>query len=119
MEMEPVGEGCRVLVVLVTVRDRDAGCIMARRLVQERLVACGNVIPELTSVYRWDGEVQEDAEALVLLKTTEDKVDALRKRVLELPPYEGPEFLCLPVTQGHEPYLRWVAREVENAGQAE
>ena len=108
-----------VRVVLVTVGDQDEGRILARRLVQERLVACGNVIPGLTSVYRWNGEIQEETEALVMLKTTEDLVDVLRKRVLELHPYDVPEFLSLPVLEGYDPYLRWVAGEVKNPGQAE
>lgn len=119
MEKEPMGGGPQVRVVLVTLGDRDAGCILARRLVQERLVACGNVIPGLTSVYRWDGEIQEETEAMVMLKTTEDLVEAVRKRVLELHPYEVPEFLSLPVMEGHDPYLRWVAGEVKNPGQSE
>ena len=119
MEKEPMGGGPRVRVVLVTVDGEDAGRILARRLVQERLVACGNVIPGLTSVYRWDGAIQEETEALVLLKTTEDQVEALRKRVVELHSYEVPEFLSLPVMEGHDRYLRWVAGEVEKPGKAE
>lgn len=116
MGKEPMAAGSQIRVVLVTVSDRDTGCILARRLVQERLVACGNVIPGATSVYRWDGEIQEETEALVMLKTTEDLVEALRKRVLELHAYEVPEFLSLPVMEGHDPYLRWVAGEVKNPG---
>lgn len=119
MEREPKGDASPVRVVFVTVGDRDEGRILARRLVQERLVACGNVIPGLTSVYRWDDKIQEETEALVMLKTTEDLVDALRERVLELHPYDVPEFLSLPVLEGHDPYLRWVAAEVKNPGQTE
>lgn len=118
MKKEPMEEGPRIRVVLVTVGGEDAGKILARRLVQERLAACGNVIPGLTSVYRWDGEIQEETEALVILKTTEDRMEALRKRVLELHSYEVPEFLSLPVMEGHDPYLRWVAGEVEKPGQS-
>ena len=62
---------------------------------------------------------EEEKEALVMLKTTEDLVDTLRKRVLELHPYDVPEFLSLPVLEGYDPYLRWVAGEVKNPGQAE
>jgi periplasmic divalent cation tolerance protein len=101
-----------VFVVLVTVPDVDSGVILARRVVQERLAACGNVIPGLTSVYRWEGEVQEDSEALVLFKSTGAAIEALKRRVAELHPYEVPEFLAVPVTDGHAPYLRWVQGEV-------
>ena len=106
----------QVRVVLVTVPDEDAGRSLARRIVQERLAACGNVIPGLTSVYRWDGEMQEDREALVLFKTTVDVLEALRVRVGELHPYDVPEFLALPVDQGSDPYLRWVIGEVDGSG---
>jgi len=99
-------------VVLVTVPDADAGVILARRIVGERLAACGNVIPGLTSVYRWDGEIQEDPEALVVFKTTPAAIDDLKRRVSELHSYEVPEFLVLPVVDGAEPYLRWLDGEV-------
>jgi periplasmic divalent cation tolerance protein len=101
-----------VLVVLVTVPDADTGKILARRLVQERLVACGNVIPGLTSVYRWEGEIQEDPEALLVLKTRADAVEVLKRRVEELHPYDVPEFLALPIAHGNATYLRWVSGEV-------
>jgi periplasmic divalent cation tolerance protein len=85
---------------------------MARRVVEDRLAACGNVIPGVKSVYRWDGEVQEDAEALVVFKTTEEKLPELEKRVMEIHSYDVPEFIALPVIHGHGPYLRWVVGEV-------
>lgn len=114
----PGGAKAEVNIVLVTVPDEDAGLRLARRIVDERLAACGNVIPGLTSVYRWDGEVQEDPEALVLFKTTVGVVAKLKARIAELHPYEVPEFLALPVTYGHEPYLRWVEGEVGDPGES-
>jgi periplasmic divalent cation tolerance protein len=102
----------RVRVALVTVPDAEAGRELARKVVEERLAACGNVIPGLVSVYRWKGDVHEDPEALVVFKTTEDALPELERRVVELHPYEVPEFLALPLTHGHLPYLRWVAGEV-------
>lgn len=106
-----------VKVVLVTVPDIDAGVVLARRVVEERLAACGNVIPGLTSVYRWNGEIQEDSEALVLFKTTEDAISTLMNRISELHDYDVPEFLVLPVERGLEPYLRWVDGEVGSGRQ--
>lgn len=107
------GDGpTQVCVVLVTMPDADSACDLARRVVQENRAACGNVIPGLTSVYRWDGEIQEDREVLVLLKTVAERLPELKNRVIELHPYEVPEFLALPVFDGHEPYLRWVVGEV-------
>jgi periplasmic divalent cation tolerance protein len=104
-----------IRIVLVTVPHAEAGRDLARKVVEERLAACGNVIPGLLSVYRWKGEVLEEPEALVVFKTTEDALPELEKRVVELHSYEVPEFLALPSTHGHLPYLRWVAGEVGEA----
>jgi periplasmic divalent cation tolerance protein len=116
MEKRATDGDSGVCVVFVTVPDVDAGCRLARRVVQEHLAACGNVIPGLTSVYRWKGEVQEEGEALVLFKTTMAGLDDLEKRVLELHPYDVPEFLSIPVADGHAPYLKWVREEVAETG---
>ena len=106
------GHSDPVSVVLVTVPDPEAGAELARALVEDRLAACGNVVPGLTSVYRWQGEIQQDPETLVILKTTRASLDALKARVLELHPYDVPEFLAIPVIYGHLPYLQWVEGEV-------
>lgn len=105
----------RIRVVLVTVPDPAVGKELARTVVEERLAACGNVIPGLVSVYRWKGEIHEDPEALVIFKTTEDALPELERRIVELHSYEVPEFLVIPLTHGHHPYLRWVAGEVGEA----
>lgn len=110
------GSVSRVVLVLVTSPDEEAGRALARRLVNEGLIACGNVVPGLTSVYRWKGEVQEDPEVLLLLKTTSDALPDLKRRVLELHSYDVPEFLALPVTEGSDRYLRWVMGEVGAGG---
>lgn len=100
-----------VLVVLVTAPSADQAAALARALVEERLAACGNVLPGVRSIYRWEGEVREDAEALLVLKTTRARLEALRERVLALHPYEVPEVLALPVEAGSAAYLAWVAGE--------
>lgn len=97
------------LVVLVTAPSADKAAELARALVEERLAACGNVVPGLRSIYRWEGRVQEDAEALLLLKTTRARFEALRERVLALHPYQVPEVLALPVEAGSAAYLAWIA----------
>lgn len=105
-----------VRVALVTVPDVEVGRSLAREVVEARLAACGNVVPGLFSVYRWKGEVHQDPEALLILKTTSSVIEALREKVLELHPYEVPEFLVLPVEHGHPPYLRWVMGAVGETG---
>ena len=99
------------LVVLVTTPTPERAAEIARAVVEERLAACGNVVPGLRSIYRWEGRVQEDAEALLVLKTTRARFDALRDRVLVLHPYEVPEVIALPVEAGSARYLAWIGAE--------
>lgn len=102
-----------VVAVLVTVPDAETGVDLARAAVQERLAACGNVVPGLTSVYRWKGQVHQDRESLIIFKTTRESLEPLKKRLLDLHPYDVPEILALSISDGHLPYLRWVEEEVE------
>jgi periplasmic divalent cation tolerance protein len=105
------GGATDALVVLVTAPSADEAARLARALVEERLAACGNVVPGLRSIYRWKGAVQEDGEALLLLKTTRARFEALRARVLALHPYEVPEVIAVGVEAGSAPYLAWIAAE--------
>jgi periplasmic divalent cation tolerance protein len=104
-----------LLVVLVTTATVGEAARLARALVEERLAACGNVVPGLRSIYRWEGRVQDDAEALLVLKTTRARLRALRDRVLALHPYQVPEVLALPVEAGSTRYLAWVEQETAPA----
>ena len=99
------------LVVLVTAPSAEQAAELARALVEERLAACGNVLPGVRSVYRWEGSVREDAEALLVLKTTRARLEALRERVLALHPYQVPEVLALAVEAGSAAYLAWISAE--------
>ena len=104
------------LVVLVTAPSPEVAAALARTLVEERLAACGNVLSEVRSIYRWEGQVREDAEALLVLKTTRARLEALRDRVLALHPYDVPEVLALPVEAGSAAYLSWLASETREDG---
>lgn len=99
------------LVVLVTAPSADQAASLARALVGERLAACGNVVPAIRSIYWWEGKVQDEPEALLVLKTTRARFDALRERVLALHPYQVPEVIALPVEAGSAAYLAWLAGE--------
>jgi periplasmic divalent cation tolerance protein len=99
------------LVVLVTAPTPERAAEIARALVDERLAACGNVLPGIRSIYRWEGKVEDEQEALLLLKTTSGRFEALRERVLALHPYQVPEVIALPVGAGSAPYLAWIAAE--------
>ena len=96
-----------VLVVLVTCPPDKAQGI-ADALVEERVAACVNVVPSLNSVYRYKGEVHHENEAMLLVKTTKDRFEALKQAVLKHHPYELPEVIAVPVECGHTPYLEWV-----------
>lgn len=102
-----------VRLVLVTGPDRATLEELGRRVVDERLCACVNVLPGVASVYRWAGDVEAASEALALLKTTGGRVGALEARVRELHPYDEPEFLAFDVDLGSPSYLAWVAESVE------
>lgn len=96
------------LVVLVTCPNRKIGETIGHILVQERLAACVNVVPNLTSIYRWEGKICRNAEVLLVGKTRRICLPALIRRVRSLHPYSMPEIIALPVAGGFAPYLSWV-----------
>jgi periplasmic divalent cation tolerance protein len=96
--------------VLCTLPDGDTAAEVGGVLVKERLAACVNVIPQLRSIYEWEGEICDDPEVLAIIKTTRDRFEPMRARLAELHPYDCPEILGLPVDRGHGDYLAWVAQ---------
>lgn len=108
-----------VIVVLSTLPADERGAALARALVDERLAACVNLVPGLRSIYRWQGAVCDDAEALAIIKTTRERLGALLARLPALHPYELPEAIVLPVAGGHLPYLAWVVAETTGTTNAE
>lgn len=98
-------------LALCTVPNRDVALRVARAVVEERLAACVNLVPSVTSVYRWEGAVQEDEEVLLVLKTAPDRRAALEARLLALHPYAVPEFVVLAAQHVSAPYLEWLVRE--------
>jgi len=100
------------LVIVLTTFAVGKGLAVARTLVDERLAACVNVLAPMTSVYRWKGEVEQELEEQVVIKTTVDRLRALETRLGELHPYELPEFLVLTPSSGSDAYLRWVGAQV-------
>lgn len=85
---------------------------LARLLVERRLAACVNLIPNLTSVYRWQGAIEETTEVLLLIKTTAEMLPALEAALRELHSYNVPEFLALKIEMGSQPYLDWLQSSV-------
>lgn len=100
--------GERVFLVWVTVPNRAVGERLAKRLVEERLAACVNLLPGLRSRYVWKGRVEKANETLLLAKTTAARYAALEAVVRRHHPYEVCEVVATPVTRGSAPYLDWV-----------
>jgi periplasmic divalent cation tolerance protein len=98
--------------VTTTLPDREAARRLGTRLVEERLAACAQVLGPVSSVYRWQGEVETATEWYCHLKTTAARVSAMVSRIRELHPYETPEIIALPVAEGDPAYLRWIEESV-------
>jgi len=102
------------LVILVTTSTRDEAAAIAEALVSERLAACVNIVPAIESIYRWEGKVTRDSEALMIIKTTDDRYPELERRVKELHSYSTPEVLALRIDRGSEQYLNWLRDSTVN-----
>ncbi len=105
-----MGNGKGVLVVLCTVPTGE-GERIAKTLVERRLAACVNVIPSLTSFYRWKGKMERDAEELLVIKTGAETYEALERVLKEIHPYTVPEILALEVVGGNDDYIKWVLEQ--------
>ena len=100
-----------VVIVLTSVPSREVGEQIGRALVEARLAACVNVLPAMTSIYRWKGEVQQESEHQLVIKTSRARVAGVQERLAALHPYELPECLVVPVETGDPAYLAWVVSE--------
>lgn len=105
-------ENPEVRVVLCTFPDEETARSISRTLVEEQLAACVNLAAGVTSIYRWQGQVETAGEVLAVIKTTRAACAALEARLQALHPYEVPEFLALPVAAGAAAYLEWVLASV-------
>jgi len=99
-------------LVLTTCGSAEEARRIAQELVERRLAACVNIVPQIESVYRWKGEVQRDDEALLVIKTRAAQFEALKEAVLKHHPYELPEVIAVSVERGHQPYLDWISSNV-------
>jgi periplasmic divalent cation tolerance protein len=99
----------QIVVVMMTAPSVAVAEPIVRDVVGERLAACGNIVPGVVSIYRWQNAVERDDEVMVLFKTTRAAAGRLIARIEELHPYDVPEALMLPVEAGSPPYVAWVA----------
>jgi len=107
----------QVVVALTTCPDEASAQAVATALVQERLATCVSRIGGVHSTYFWDARLQDEAEILLIIKTTAGRLDELRSRLSALHPYELPELLAIDVAGGNERYLDWVRMGVQNKGE--
>ena len=99
------------VIVFTTIANADEAVSLIRELLDRRLIACGTVQAGARSLYRWEGKVADEEEAVIMLKTRSGCVEGLRRAFSELHPYKVPELLAIPVTGGLERYLGWINSE--------
>ncbi|MEZ4776550.1 MAG: divalent-cation tolerance protein CutA [Bacteroidia bacterium] len=98
--------------IYITCRDEAEAAVIGKTLVEMRLAACANILPPVTSFYRWNGKLAEDREVVLIAKTLENRVENLVETVKTLHSYEVPCIVALPILQGNEAYIRWIKEEV-------
>lgn len=116
MEQQTVSKS--IYVLLCTVPNEETGLRIAKQLVSESRIACAKIVPGIRSIYRWKGEICDDTEMLLLLKTLHSRVREVADRVVELHPYETPELIALPVVGGLPKYLDWLFASVGEAARS-
>ena len=100
------------LVVLCTVGKPEDADWIAREVVERRLAACVNVLPGVTSTYRWRGEIEKNEEILLVIKTQSERFEALKEAIVSMHSSEVPEVIALAIEAGHSPYLEWIDESV-------
>ena len=105
----------RYQLVLSTCPDRETAERIAAILVEQRLAACVNIVPGLTSVYRWQGRIEKDPELLLLIKTEADRFEALARTLRDHHPYELPEVVAVTLSNGSADYLNWITTTLNEA----
>ncbi|PQJ29903.1 divalent-cation tolerance protein CutA [Rubritalea profundi] len=102
-----------VILVYINFPNRESARQIGTGLIEKQLAACVNIIPEVESIYQWKGEVKVENEVMVIVKTTASRYKQLEAFVLEKHPYDVPEVISLPLSQGSESYLNWVQDKME------
>lgn len=105
-------DASEAIVVFITTASIEEAARLAEMLVEGRLAACVQILPEIESVYRWQGEIERQKEVLLIAKTTRSKFEVLDREVRAIHSYETPEIIALPLIAGSPPYLKWLASNV-------
>lgn len=103
------------IVVFITAPGEEEAAGIAKSLVEEKLAACVNIIKGIRSIYSWEGRVEDEPEALMVVKSREGLFEKLSEKVRELHPYSVPEVIALPITQGLKEYVDWIGESTLEA----
>lgn len=104
----------KAVFIYVTAPSEDVARLIADRLVSEKLAACANILPGMTSVYRWQGEIEQSKETVLILKTRADLFASVEQRIKKLHPYDAPCIVALPIEMAHVPFLKWLEHETSD-----
>ena len=102
------------IVILCTVPSRDDSVAIAKRLVEEGLAACVNINSGVSSIYKWKGDICNDEEYLLFIKSRKALFDKISAEIVSLHPYDLPEIISLPITDALKPYLNWIEENTQN-----
>jgi periplasmic divalent cation tolerance protein len=106
-------------IVLTTASSEEEARKIARHLLEHRLAACVNLVPQVASIYLWQGKIEEAQEWLLVIKTTAAAFDQVREAIADLHSYELPECICLTIEDGSPAYLQWIAESVSSGDSGE
>lgn len=95
-------------IAFCTCNNLDTAKKLAELVVEQKLAACVNILPNIYSVYAWNDKVEQSEEVMMILKTPENLIEDLKQTIISNHPYDVPEFICLNITDGHQPYLDWL-----------
>lgn len=101
------------IIVLCTTNNQDSAKSIAKSLVEEKLCACVNIIPNICSIYRWEDKIETDEEYLMLIKTGKHLIDKIKNRIIELHSYDVPEVVVLDISDGSKDYLDWIGNNIK------
>lgn len=107
-DSDPISAGGETIVVLITAASREEADRIARRLVEDRLAACVNIVPQVRSLFMWEQQLSQEDEVLLVIKSRRARFGQLAAAVKRLHSYSVPEIIALPVVVGSADYLRWV-----------
>jgi len=96
------------VIVYITASNIEEAKDLSEAVINERLAACASIVEKVSSIYHWKGKIEKNNESLLILKTREDKMDALTVRVKQLHSYENPEIVAVPIVKGSGEYLDWI-----------